>query len=102
MIGITILWGIFATVFFILAVYHFWMAKKPITNFEIIQVSGRGSGIIAGGVSVFRVIDQVQENIHTFVNTFNSANRKINLIASGGYYIACLTSIMSFNLTVIH
>ena len=79
MIAITILWGIFATVFFILAVYHFWMAKKPITNFEIIQVSGRGSDITPGGVSVFEVIDQVQENIHAFVDTFNSANQKINL-----------------------
>lgn len=101
---LTIIWGIISILFFALSLFHFWLSTKALPEFEITQVSGMGGDISVtrGGrsVSVFQAIDDVQNEIHTFVGSYNKATKNMNLIQGFGYLVAFVTALIALYLTV--
>ena len=91
-IVISILWLIFAVLFFILAGHHLAESKQTIP--ELVIVPAEGIEVSFGG-SDYR--DFVL-NFNKYVTNQNESNRKADLYAYRGYCLAGLTALLAMGL----
>ena len=95
---ITIIWIIFALLFFGLACFHYHASNQAIPHFVAKPTSGVGAidGIPVAKSGFKKFIPE----LNSYIDNQNESNRKQNTMALIGYLLACITAILSAVLTV--
>ncbi len=88
--AISIIWLMFAILFFILASRHKAESKQTIPKFEI-EIRSTGSNINFIGVDFREFVNK----FNAYVAYQNESNRRANLLAYYGYLLAGLTALVS-------
>jgi|GEM_PF-3693690 len=95
------IWGIFACMFLLLAITYFIISFQKIDAITVLDENtirdlsnfGFSSGNTKETLSTLFL--NVQNNLNLYIKTINQSNKISNLISSGGYFAAFLTSIAS-------
>jgi hypothetical protein len=95
-IPISIIWCIFALLFLLLGLYHWDISKENIPPFKITgrPLSNIGSAKILG-IDVDKPLNDFARDFNMYLDEQNVASRKQNKLSAYGYWLACLTAILS-------
>lgn len=91
---ISILWLIFAVLFFILAGLHKAKSKKIIPTFEMIEIPD-GITLGFGDTSLREILENFACEFNKYIAEQNESNRTANLYAFYGYFLAGSTALVS-------
>jgi hypothetical protein len=93
---ISILWLVFAILFFCLAWCHCAKSKQIIPEFDITSVLGDGADFTYRGISIEKPFQDFANDFNKkYLANQNESNRKANLLACYGYLLAGLTALVS-------
>ncbi len=101
---LTILWGIFTIIFFLLAIFHILMMRKEIKHFKTPTLTEIKFGEDAKKLPMSfwdKPLQALQKQINDFFDDFNRDNKRIHFISACGYLAAALTAGISLLLTLI-
>ncbi len=95
-IAISIIWFIFAVLFFGLGFHHWNASKQNIPPFGVSerQWSNMGSAKILG-TDIDQPIKDFAKDFNSFLNGYNNSSKKQNQRSAFGYWLAGLTAIIS-------
>ena len=96
-IVISILWLIFAVLFFILAGLHRAESKQTILQFKMTPIPPN-MDIEFGKASLREILGNFERDFNNYLVNRNESNRKANLYAHRGYSLAGLTAFLAMGL----
>ncbi len=95
-IGISIIWLVFAVLFFALGLYHWNVAKKDSPPFQLSERPGKDMGSIKIlGADIDRPVRIFVEDFNKYLAEQNKLSKKQNQRSAYGYWLASLTAIVS-------
>ena len=98
-ICISVLWLIFAVLFFLLALHHRAESKRTIPKMEVRRYESDDTTKIArGGVPIEQRLIDFVDDFNKHLDDQDKSNRKANLCAFYGYLLAGLTALVSMGL----
>ena len=98
-IVISIIWLVFAILFFSLAFCHRAELKKTMPKIKVRKYPSDDTTTIArGGVSVEQRLIDFGDDFNKYLDDQDESNRKANLYAYGGYLVAGLTALFAMAL----
>jgi len=91
-ITISIIWLIFAVLFFLLGFRHWQASKNVISAFpHIVRPSDELEKMEELGIDIDKSIKRFVPGFNLFLNKFNKSKQRQNKSAACGYWIACST-----------
>jgi hypothetical protein len=98
---ILLIWLIFAGLFFGLGHYHNVKAKETMPKIEVKRYpSDNSTSIKRGGIPSEQRLFDFGDDFNEYIDNQNESNRRANLYAAYGYYLASLTALFSAFLSV--
>lgn len=95
-IGISIIWFVFAVLFFALGLYHWNVAKTNVPLFKLSDRPGKGKGSVKIlGADIDQPIKDFAEDFNKHLTNQNNLSKKQNRLSAYGYWLAALTAIVS-------
>lgn len=95
-IAVSIIWLIFAILFFVLGRRHWDASKKDIPHFELSERPLAGQVLVEiGGADVDQPIRDFAADFNSFVNEQNESSRRQNKYSAYGYWMAALMALVS-------
>jgi hypothetical protein len=94
---ITIIWAIFAILFFLFGLFHIRAAGRNIAPFEI---KAKGSVGKINGIPVHTGFKNFVNDFNSYIRTQNKSTRNENIMAAIGYFAASLTAVFSMFITI--
>ncbi|MFZ0035668.1 MAG: hypothetical protein WAK60_11865 [Sedimentisphaerales bacterium] len=94
-ISISVLWLVFAVLFFVLAGLHFAESKHVIEEFKVTPLGSSGTGIAISGTNIKEPLEDFARDFNNYLADQNKSNHKINLYACYGYLLAGATAFVS-------
>jgi len=93
-ISISVLWLVFAVLFFVLALLHFAESKKTIPEFKMTSIPS-SMDIKFGKASLREILGGFAYDFNKHLANQDESNRKANLYACYGYLLAGATALVS-------
>lgn len=94
---LSIIWLIFAVLFFVLGYFHWRASGKIIPSF---QVSGRPFdkqvSVKIAGADVDKPLKDFARDFNSYLDHYNESSRRQNRIQAFGYFLASATALFSF------
>lgn len=95
-IGISIIWLVFAVLFFLLGLYHWNVAKANVPPFKLSERPGKDMGSVKIlGADIDQPVKDFTEDFNKYLTEQNESSKKQNRRSAYGYLLASLTAIMS-------
>lgn len=100
MIWLNMLWFVFAVIFFALGVFHWRMASKNLSDFQVPE------NFLPEEVVVVNKIDKPNnyefvDNLNRYVEDINQFTKKQNKAQAIGYWVASIIAVFSFVLVIV-
>ena len=95
-IGISIIWIVFALLFFVLGLYHWNVAKTNVPPFKLSERPGKDMGSVKIlGADIDQPIKNFAEDFNKHLTNQNELSKKQNRRSAYGYWLAALTALAS-------
>lgn len=94
---ITIIWALFAFLFFCLGLFHIYAAGRNIAPFEI---KAKGSVGKVSGIPVHTGFKNFVNDFNSYIAVQNKSSRNQNILAAIGYFAASLTAVFAMVKTI--
>jgi hypothetical protein len=95
-IGISIIWLVFAVLFFVLGLYHWNVAKMDIPPFKLSERPGKDMGSIKIlGADIDQPVKDFVDDFNKHLTNQNELSKKQNRRSAYGYWLAALTALVS-------
>lgn len=96
---LVITWALICVIFLGLAIFHLVLARGKIKKLEATKLLKSGVSIAVLGQSLDKPMENLVEQLNTFVDDLNKSNRKVNRVQVLGYFLGFVTALISFVLT---
>jgi hypothetical protein len=97
-----LLWLLFALIFFLLTIFHVYESTRSIPHFRLKDRPGADIGSMTIlGADIDEPARQFQDELNSFLDEYNGASRKQNLLQAFGYILAVITSVVSMILELL-
>lgn len=100
-IGLSIIWVIFAALFFLLGCFYWQESKRMIPPFKLAERKYSSSdspirvSILAAGTPLDQPLEDFAVQFNAYLEEQNSSSHKINRRAAYGYFLAGATALFS-------
>jgi len=96
-IGISIIWLVFALLFFLLGRHHWRVSKDSIPPFVVQERPGKrqGSSMKVFGADIDQPIKDFADDFNVYLKERNDASARSNRRSACGYWLASLAAIVS-------
>jgi hypothetical protein len=96
-LSIIFIWGTIALTFFLLGYFHWRMADKSVSYFQVSESPQEGVEVHLAGTDYIEFVNKFNH----YIDYYNQSSKCQNKTQAIGYWVASLTAIFSFILTVV-
>lgn len=95
-IGISIIWLVFAVLFFMLGLHHWNIAKTNVPPFRLSERPGKDMGTVKIlGSDIDQPVKDFANDFNEYLAIQNELSKKQNCRSAYGYWLAALTALVS-------
>ena len=101
MIQLSVIWGIFAIVFFTLGLFQWKMGGKSISHFQVSERplnrlgGAKTSSVEIAGADIDEPLKDFVSEFNQYIDNYNQTSKEQNGIQAIGYGVASLTAVFS-------
>jgi hypothetical protein len=101
-LSVIFLWGIIALTFFLSGYFHWRMASKSISHFQVSERPFAKQGkVVVLGADVDKPLKDFTDDFNNYIDDYNQKSKEQNKVQAIECWVACAAAIASWVTTVL-